>query len=114
MISSIQGETRDAVSAMNEGVREVEVGSADAARSGEVLREILAQVQAVSMQVNQIATAAEEQTATTGEISSNILQITTVVQQTADGAQKSAGAARELTSLSTELQKVIGRFQLTG
>ncbi len=114
MIGSIQGDTREAVVAMNEGVREVELGSADAARSGEVLRSILDLVQAVSSQVNQIATAAEEQTATTGEISSNIHQITTVVQQSADGAQRSAGSARQLTSLSAELQKVVGRFQLSG
>jgi methyl-accepting chemotaxis protein len=112
MISSIQGDTHEAVIAMNEGVHEVEQGSQDAASSGEVLREILEHVRAVSMQVNQIATAAEEQTATTGEISSNMLQITTVVQQTADGAQQSAGAARTLTGLSDELQKVVGRFQL--
>jgi methyl-accepting chemotaxis protein len=113
MIGSIQGDTHDAVTAMNEGVREVELGSADAARSGEVLREILDLVQAVSMQVNQIATAAEEQTATTGEISSNIHQITAVVQQTAGGAQQSAIAAGELTGLSAELQKVVGRFQIS-
>jgi methyl-accepting chemotaxis protein len=113
MIGAIQGDTRNAVVAMNEGVREVELGTADATRSGEVLREILDLVQAVSTQVNQIATAAEEQTATTGEISSNIHQITTVVQQTADGAQQSAVAARTLNGLSAELQKVVGRFQIS-
>jgi methyl-accepting chemotaxis protein len=37
------------------------------------------------MQVNQIATAAEEQTATTSEISGNLQQITEVVQRTSQG-----------------------------
>ena len=112
MIKAIQAETKDAVVAMEQGVREVEQGTEDASRSGEVLREILNQVMSVSMQVSQIATAAEQQTATTGEISSNIHQITEVVQQTARGAQESASAARHLTELSAELQKLVGRFQV--
>ena len=81
MIKAIQGETRGAVAAMEQGVRQVEAGTIEAGRSGEALRDILEQVNAVAMQVNQIATAAEEQTATTSEISSNMMQITEVVQQ---------------------------------
>ncbi|HEY6837472.1 MAG TPA: methyl-accepting chemotaxis protein, partial [Geobacteraceae bacterium] len=48
---AIQAETRGAVAAMNEGVREVETGTAEAARSGEALQEILDQIGRVGMQV---------------------------------------------------------------
>ena len=68
MIKAIQGETRGAVLAMEDGVREVQQGTEEAAKSGSALREILDQINAVSLQVNQIATAAEEQTATISEI----------------------------------------------
>lgn len=46
----------------------------EAARSGDALRDILNQINAVAMQVNQIATVAEEQTATTSEVSGNMQQ----------------------------------------
>lgn len=64
MIKAIQGETKKAVSAMEAGVNEVELGTTEAAKSGESLQKIVEQINAVSMQVNQVATAAEEQTAT--------------------------------------------------
>ncbi len=112
MIKSIQAETRTAVSAMGEGVREVEKGTADAARSGEALSEILAQVNEVTGQINQIATAAEEQTATTNEISNNMQRITDVVQETAGSSQETAAAAGRLSALALELQEIVDRFRL--
>uniref|UniRef100_A0A831XKJ2 HAMP domain-containing protein n=1 Tax=Geobacter metallireducens TaxID=28232 RepID=A0A831XKJ2_GEOME len=114
MIKAIQQETRGAVSAMDDGVREVERGTGEAGKSGEALRAILDQINAVAMQVNQIATAAEQQTATTSEISSNMQQITEVVQQTARGAQESAAAASRLNGLAEELQRLVGQFRLAG
>jgi methyl-accepting chemotaxis protein/hemerythrin len=63
--------------------------------------------------VQQIATAAEEQTATTSEISSNIHQITDVAQNTVEGARKTASAAEHLSRLSAELKRVVGQFKLS-
>ena len=113
MIKAIQQETKGAVASMEQGVREVERGTAEASQSGRALEEILEQVGCVTMQVNQIATAAEQQTSTTAEISGNIQQITDAVQQTARGAQETAAAARQLSQLSAELQHLIGQFHLS-
>ncbi|MDD2337917.1 MAG: methyl-accepting chemotaxis protein [Geobacteraceae bacterium] len=112
MIKAIQLETKSAVSSMEEGVAEVEKGTVDAARSGQALQEILEQANAVTMQINQIATAAEEQTATTNEITNNIQQITEVVHETAKGSQESASAANQLSRLAEELQQLVGTFKL--
>jgi methyl-accepting chemotaxis protein len=112
MIRSIQSETKDAVKIMEKGVEEVEVGTGEAARSGEALQEILEQINAVAMQVSQIATAAEEQTATNSEISSNIHQMSEVVRQTAQGAQDTSDAASSLSRLAEELKGVVGGFRL--
>jgi methyl-accepting chemotaxis protein len=112
MIKAIQKETKGAVTAMEQGVREVEAGTTEAARSGEALRDILVQVNDVTMQVNQIATAAEEQTATTSEISSNMQQITDVVRQTSQGASESATAAAQLNGNAEELQRLVRQFKL--
>ena len=112
MIKAIQDETRGAVSSMVEGVREVETGTNEAAKSGDSLKEILNQINSVAMEVSQIASAAEEQTATITEISGNMSQITEVVHETARGAQESAESARQLAGMARELQDLAGHFKL--
>lgn len=112
MIKAIQTETKSAVAAMEQGVKEVESGTVEAGKSGEAISEIIAQIGALQIQVNQIATAAEQQTATTSEISSNMMQITDVVQQTARGAHESAAAASQLNNVAEELQRLVREFKL--
>jgi methyl-accepting chemotaxis protein len=112
MIKAIQAETRQAIDSMDEGVKGTERGAAEAARLESSLSDILEQINGVSMQVNQIATAAEEQTATTTEISNNMNHITDIVQATTDGAHESAAAAAQLNSSAEELQRLVGQFRL--
>ncbi|MBT1070510.1 methyl-accepting chemotaxis protein [Pelotalea chapellei] len=112
MIRGIQKETRGAVSIMEDGVKEVESGTIEASRSGSSLQEILEQINAVTMQVSQIATAAEEQTATTSDISNNMHHMAEVVQQTARGARESSQAASGLARLAEDLKGMVGQFKL--
>ncbi|OGU16013.1 MAG: chemotaxis protein [Geobacteraceae bacterium GWC2_53_11] len=112
MIKSIQSETKAAVDAIEDGVAEVEKGTESSLRSGQALEQILDQIKNVTMQVNQIATAAEQQTATTGEITNTIQQITNIVQQTAHGATGTASAAAVLSQQSGELQHLVSKFKL--
>jgi methyl-accepting chemotaxis protein len=112
IIKSVQQETSSAMKVMEAGVARVETGTLGAAKSGTALEEILAQISAVTMQVHQIATAAEEQTATTDEISANIRSINDVVQGTARSAQESAASAQQLSQLAEEQQRLVGQFKL--
>ncbi|MBJ6726642.1 methyl-accepting chemotaxis protein [Geomesophilobacter sediminis] len=59
-----------------------------------------------------MATAAEEQTAVTAEISSNIHQNNDVVLETARGAHETATAASALSMLADDLQRMVSRFRL--
>lgn len=113
MIKAIQQETKTAVTAMEEGVSEVEQGTEEAARSEQALQNIQEEINALNLQVQQIATAAEEQTATTSEISSNIHQITDVAQNSVEGSRATSKAAQHLSRLADELQKVVGQFKLS-
>jgi hemerythrin-like metal-binding protein len=113
MIKVIQLNTKSAVAAMEQGVAEVETGTGEAARSGEALRNIQEEINSVNMQVQQIATAAEEQTATTSEISGNIQQINTVAFGTVEQARTTFDAAQHLARLADELQKVVAQFRLS-
>jgi methyl-accepting chemotaxis protein len=113
MISTIQSEISAAVALMEQGVNQVRVGSDEAGQSGQALKAILDLVNAVSLQVSQIATAVEEQTVVTSEISGNMQQITTVIQHSSQGAQESAVAATQLDKNASELQHLVGRFRVS-
>ncbi|HEY4743732.1 MAG TPA: methyl-accepting chemotaxis protein [Desulfuromonadaceae bacterium] len=112
MIKTIQQETGTAVTAMEDGVREVEHGTEEAARSGQALKDILEQVGDVTQQINQIATAAEEQTATTNEISSSMHEITDTVRQTSHTSHETASAASQLANMAEELKRIVAQFRM--
>ncbi len=112
MIKTIQQETKVAVDAMNHGVETSHSAVTDSQLLEDALKQIYERVDAVTTQVNQIATAAEEQTATTAEIANNMQQITQVVQSTAQGSHESATAAAQLHANAEELQRLVQRFRL--
>lgn len=112
MIKGIQSETSEAVKSMEVGVQEAEKGAVSSEKSGKSLREILEQINNVTMQIHQIATAAEQQTATTSEITMNIHQVTGVVHQSARGAEETSSAAAVLAEQSSLLQTLVGRFTI--
>ena len=96
---------------MEEGVREVQQGTEEAAKSGSALQEILDQINAVSVQVNQIATGAEEQTATISGIPERHQDVGCGAA-TAQGSQDSSVAAAQLASLSDHLSTLVTRFKV--
>jgi methyl-accepting chemotaxis protein len=112
MIRTIQDETRVAVRSMEDGVNQVSIGSEKAAGSGEALQEILGQIASLNMQISQIATAAEEQTATTNEINNSVQRMTDEVCTTAHGAQTATDAASRLSALAEGLKDLVGQFKL--
>jgi len=111
MIKSIQHQTKEAVIAIEDGVAEVERGSASSIKSGQALQQILDQITDVSQQVNQVAVAAEEQTATTAAIAMNIRQVSDVVRQTAGSAAETGSAASRLAQEAEHLQQLVGKFK---
>ncbi|QWV95677.1 MCP four helix bundle domain-containing protein [Geomonas oryzisoli] len=112
MIKAIQKDTTAAVRAMNEGVQEVEHGVACSHKSGQALEGIMSRVNQMTMQIEQIATAAQEQTATTDEVTSNIHQVTGIVQHSARGAEETAAAASQLSEQAQHLQNLVAKFKV--
>jgi len=78
MIKGIQKETDQAVVAMNKGTIEVQNGIDLADKAGESLNHILTSTQDVLDMINQIAAASEEQSATSEQISKNVMSISKV------------------------------------
>jgi methyl-accepting chemotaxis protein len=111
-ISAMQSGTKQAVISMEEGVNEVEQGTAEAAKSGHAVQEILGHMDKVTLEINQIAVASEEETATISEIAKSIQQISEVIQETTQRIQDNAASASQLADLSKGLQAIVSRFQV--
>ncbi len=113
MIKGIQSETQSAVSAMQIGTQQVDQGVATTAQAGEALNEIIRMAEQVGDMVMHIATAATEQSSATDEVNLNIEQISRITQEAAAGAQQSAKACHELSTLALDLQNMVSRFKLS-
>ena len=113
MIKAIQSETQTAVNSMSEGVNEVKHGTAETTRSGEALEDILNKINELTVQISQVATAAEEQTATTQEITNNIQMITDVVNRNVQNAHSTTQATTTLAREVDNLHELVGKFRLS-
>jgi methyl-accepting chemotaxis protein len=60
----------------------------------------------------QIASAAEEQSATTEEMNKNIININQLADETANSAAQSTAASDELSRLATDLQNLVSQFKI--
>lgn len=60
----------------------------------------------------QIATAAEEQSAVSEEISRNMHQIRTIVEELTGNSQNTTQSTTELSSFNDELKEIVGKFKL--
>jgi len=111
-IQAMQVETKNAVLSMEEGVVEVEKGTSEAAKSEDALKDILSQVGTVTSEINQIAVAVEQQTATTNEISGSIQQFSSLMHDMSKRIQDNVNAASHLATLSKDLEKLVGQFEV--
>ncbi len=112
MIRGIQQETRIAITSMEEGVKGTVQGAAEAEQLEASLRAIQEQVHSVTDQINQIATAAEEQTCTTREISNNVMSLNELAHHNSAGISETSVAAESVARQAEELQLIVRQFRL--
>ena len=113
-VEAIQNETKDAVDSMHQSVGQVAQGSRKAEESGRSLQEILVIISEVTDQISQIAIASEEQTATTREISSNVLSLNGLAQHSNHALQETSSVADDVSRQAMELKLLVGQFSLGG
>jgi methyl-accepting chemotaxis protein len=82
-----------------------------AAAAGESLDLIAGAVSTITTMNTQIATAREEQNAVAENINKNVVNISRVSDQTAEGAQQTAKASDNLSRLAVELQTILAQFK---
>jgi len=111
MIKAIQTETKSAITSMETGVRATAKGVEEAEQLEDSLREVQEQVNTVTMQIGQIATAAEQQTATTSEIAGNIMRITGASRESSLKARDTVGEVSKLNRMAEQLLIIQSEFK---
>jgi methyl-accepting chemotaxis protein len=106
-INAIQQSTRTNIEAVDSAVRSITTATRLADSSGEALKEIVNLAAASSSVVTSIATAAEEQSATSEEINRSVEEINQVVGDTSNGMLQSSSAVQELSRMAQELRQVM-------
>ena len=107
-VGEIQEGTRKNISSVENVVAAVESAAAHSVHSGESLKRILEFVDQVNDQVQSIATASEQQSATSEEINRSVEQIATISAETAQAMEH---AAKSVTDLIQQTHVLHGRIQ---
>jgi methyl-accepting chemotaxis protein len=111
-IRAIQGEAQQANSSMEEAGKVVDAGMTLIGEVEEVLKTILSSSENVSLEINQVAAASEEQSAAAEEISRSVEAINNVtVEQTAVN-QQVAQASEDLNRLTENLKHLVSTFRI--
>ncbi|WP_243545378.1 methyl-accepting chemotaxis protein [Pseudodesulfovibrio tunisiensis] len=106
-IHSIREATGDNIRNMHDAVEAVEESTRLATESGQSQQEIVQLVQANTMQVTDIASAAEQQSASAEQINQAVDEVNTIAQESLTGMNSSFEAVSALTGLSEELMEMI-------
>ncbi|MDL2210382.1 methyl-accepting chemotaxis protein [Desulfovibrio sp. OttesenSCG-928-O18] len=106
-ISAVQQSARINIDEVGKAVASVAEANTLANSSGEALNEIVSLAAANSSVVASIATAAEQQSATSEEISRAIDEINQVVGETTEGMVQSSAAVQDLSRMAQELRRVM-------
>jgi methyl-accepting chemotaxis protein len=105
-VGAIQGGAREAIGATEQAVDEIARSTEKANQSGQRLREIQSIVDSTAGQVQSIATAAEQQSASSEEITQAVDDMSRISNETAQGMSASAEAVDELERLAARLKEL--------
>jgi methyl-accepting chemotaxis protein len=111
-IERLQTEAKSAVQAMEDGRNQMHVTIGEAGKAGEALARITAMIGQLTDMNAQVASAAEQQTAVVADINHNIVAIGRICNSTAEGATRSAQAARDLSLTAGSMNRVTALFKV--
>lgn len=112
MVSDIQHDAAEASSSINDSVISMETTSQETASVEQLMHDIVEHINMVTTQITQIASAAEQQSAASNEISANIHSITQVSQGINDSAHENDQIIRETTENLEDLQRSLAFFKI--
>ena len=106
-IRAIQESTTKSMESMDRAVEQVEQATGFANQSGEALQQIVSEAEVTADEVRAIATAAEEQSASSDEINKTIVHIHESVAQNAQAMSQASQAVNALAEQTQGLSRLI-------
>ena len=113
IISGVQEGVTRAVEVMNRSVNHAEEASGQAETIGTSLESVRTQVGRITDLGSQVATAAEQQSATTEEMNRHVHRVTDVAEETARRSTESSEAIQRLSGQAEALKDEVGRFKVS-
>ena len=112
IVKSIQGDTYEAVVAMEESTQEVVTGSRLADEAGEALRSIYVAVDRQAKMIEGTARAANERAQTAEAVAAAMTRIAEIARQTNSATQDTTAAVSYLAELAEQLRASVATFRL--
>ena len=112
MIQQLQNGTRDVVQVMEQSQSRTQRSVEQADAAAEALQAITQAVSLINDMNNQIASAAEEQSAVAEDINRTVTNIGQVAQDVAGGAEEASQASAGLTRLAEQQRRLINQFKV--
>lgn len=112
MVSTIQSETDDAVTAMTIGSRQVTEGVDLANRTGVRLEEIDAVINRLGELIDSMSSAAEEQAATALDLAQAMRMVSSSTAESTESTQDAAQSATTLARLAERLRESVAVFRI--
>jgi methyl-accepting chemotaxis protein len=114
MIHGIQEQIGKAVAAMQGGAQQFEQSVQATERASGSLQQMVETSREVEDKVTRIATAANQQSASSKEITSSAAEIARSTEVAAEGARGAQRGTEELSRLAKDLERLVGQFRLEG
>ncbi|MBB6675195.1 methyl-accepting chemotaxis protein [Cohnella nanjingensis] len=125
LVSSIQEEIGHTANAMKSGGAEVRLGMTRASESGETFRAILASIDQVVEQIQEMSAIAQQMSASSEEVTASVMDLSGIARETAASTQSVAASTQQqrsimqgvatssaqLSQLAQSLQGAIGKFR---
>jgi methyl-accepting chemotaxis protein len=112
MIESLQTNSANAVQAMEISRKQATTVVGQAQSAEEALQAISTSVARIDQMSSQIATAAEQQSSVTDEMTRNIDHINNLAIQNAAGSEQTSAAGEELSRMASSLQQMVAAFRI--
>ena len=112
LVKAIQGETNEAVAAMDRSIQEVVNGSKVANQAGQSLQEIEGVSVKLAELIQQISSASQTQALSSEELSRSMGNISQITVETANGTKATAQSVGSLAKLADELRSSVSAFRL--
>lgn len=112
LVQTIQADTNEAVSSMEQTTSEVVAGARLAEDAGTALGEIEHVSNTLASLIQGISTAAQQQSAAATDITQTMTTIQSITAQTSEGANQTAESIGNLAQLAADLRRSVADFKL--